>query len=189
MGHYPVRREDEPYDDSYFDNYVALEGTDTSTELLRARNALVARHYDGPLVDVGIGCGAFLKTRPDTDRGFDVMPKAARWLKEQGRWCNPFTEKVPAVTMWDVMEHLSDPSALVAQVTDWVFLSLPIFATLTEVRQSKHYKKDEHRWYFTPQGLRAWFEANGFVMRESCGMEVLAGRDSIGSFAFQRCSS
>ena len=48
------------YDDAYFDKYVAYEGTLLSNRLGRLRTALVKK-YCRTVLDIGIGCGTFLK--------------------------------------------------------------------------------------------------------------------------------
>ena len=56
---------------------LELADTDLGRELTAARVRLVSRHYDGPLLDVGIGAGQFVEARPNTC-GFTPVPRACK---------------------------------------------------------------------------------------------------------------
>lgn len=186
MGCFPVRREDEPYDDSYFARYAELENTPIGRQLLALRLSLVARHAQpGALVcDVGIGSGAFVRARPGT-KGFDIMPAAATWLKANDLFHDPFQGLTDVLTCWDSLEHVHDPSRLVRNARA-VLVSLPVFRSATHALTSKHYRKAEHRWYWTTAGLIGWFAEHGFVCEEHNCDESEAGREDVETFAFVR---
>ena len=186
MGYFPVRREEEPYDDAYFARYKAMEDTPVGRQLLALRLSMVARHVDPDALvcDVGVGSGTFVRARPGT-KGFDVMPAAATWLKANDRWHDPFQSPTDALTCWDTLEHIQDPSRLVRNART-VLTALPVFRSASHALTSKHYRKDEHRWYWTPKGLIAWFAAHGFVCEECNSFESDAGREDVESFAFKR---
>lgn len=186
MGFYPVDPADEPYDESYFRKYQEYANTALGRALTRARVEFVAHHHKGALVDVGIGCGAFVEARGEGTLGFDVNPVGIRWLKERGLWRDPYYGQVEAVSLWDVLEHLPFPAALLANVRRWVFVSLPIFRDAEHLLASRHYRRDEHRWYWTTEGLVEWMSAHGFQCIDSSEMETRLGREDIGTFAFRR---
>lgn len=185
MGYYPVNRADEPYDAGYFDKYRAYASTDMGRALTAARVDLVSRYYDGELVDVGIGCGAFVEARPDTF-GFDVNPAAVAWLWGAGLYRDLYRDEIPAATFWDSLEHIEDPGAALACVEQFAFVSLPIFDDCEHVRQSKHFRRDEHRWYWTRAGFVAWASACGFETIARSRMESDLGRDGIETFVLRR---
>lgn len=184
VGFFPVRGA--VYDRAYFDKYVAYSQTELGRELTAARVAMVARHWSGgELVDVGIGCGHFIEAWPGA-RGYDVNPAAVAWLRQRGRYANPYHERVEAACFWDSFEHIHDPSEILANVTRRVFMALPIFSGLEHVRRSKHFRKDEHCWYFTRAGLLCFMAALGWQCVERNAVETDLGREDIESFAFVR---
>ncbi|WP_320734026.1 methyltransferase domain-containing protein [Enterobacter kobei] len=184
MGRYPVPK-DRPYDADYFSRYQELADTDLGRELTAARIRLVARHYTGPVLDVGIGAGQFVTARPET-KGYDVNPAGVEWLKERGAWANLYRDRFPALTFWDSLEHIDRPDVAVARAGKWVFVSVPIFSGAEHIIRSRHFRRDEHIWYWTHDGLVAWFGEQGFELMESNGIETQLGREGIGSYAFAR---
>jgi hypothetical protein len=94
----------------------------------------------------------------------------------------------PTLTFWDSLEHIDDPEAAVARAGQWVFVSLPVFRNAEHILMSRHYRKDEHIWYFTDEGIRRWFGVQGFVCAEHNTIESMLGRDGISSYAFRRVS-
>ena len=144
------------------------------------------RHWDDlPVVDIGIGAGAFVQARANT-RGYDVNPAGVQWLRERDLYCDPYSEAVAAITLWDVLEHIPDFDRLLARVTSRVFVSMPVFGGPKEVLTSKHFRPDEHCWYFTSFGFLAVMRMLGWELLEHNEEESRLGRDGIASFAFQR---
>ncbi|MEO8101337.1 MAG: methyltransferase domain-containing protein [Betaproteobacteria bacterium] len=194
IGWYPVSAQ--PYDAGYWDHYRALDLTPCGSALTAMRIALVARHWAGTVVDIGIGGGRFVEQRGKAGPtfGFDINPHAIQWLIENDAWCDPFRWlpglpgglPVEAITCWDSLEHIADPGALIAWVKRFVFVSLPIFVDAADALASKHYKPAEHCWYFTRTGLARFMDGCGFAMIESNAMEQAAGREQIETFVFER---
>jgi hypothetical protein len=188
IGHYPVEAGIAPYDQEYFDNFDRNAHTPIGRALMRARCEFVDWHYQGTVVDVGIGSGAFIERRRErhTTYGYDVNPVGIRWLEERGLLIDPYLEKVPAMTLWDVLEHIPDFEPLLAQVREWLFVSLPLFRDVDHVLRSKHYKPAEHCWYFTQPGLVHTMKQCGFALASESKFETELGREDIGTFAFRR---
>lgn len=174
------------YDANYFNNYKGLSKTETGLKLIQARMALVGKHYSGKVVDVGIGCGHFISSRENTF-GYDVNPVGVQWLKEKGIYFDLYkNKKCDALTFWDSLEHIREPEKAIRQAKKWVFVSMPIYADLPHLLRSKHFKKNEHFWYFTHSGLVYWFSENGFDLIEFTGEETELGREGILSYVFRR---
>ncbi|GMV06724.1 MAG: hypothetical protein AMXMBFR53_29990 [Gemmatimonadota bacterium] len=193
MGFYPVRLEDEPYRNghaqAYWNKYVEYARTPLGVALTEARVDLVRNWAGGPVVDVGIGCGAFIEAvyaAGGEAFGCDVSPVAMKWLHERGLWRSPWEGPVAAVTLWDVLEHLPDPAAMLSNVREWVFVSLPVFEDPAGLLTSKHFRSDEHRWYWSADGLVRWMGAQGFECAEHDERETVLGREDIHTFAFRR---
>lgn len=113
IGRYPVPAS-RPYDEQYFAKYQLLADTETGRALTQSRIELVARHFHAPVLDVGIGAGQFVSTRPGT-LGYDVNPAGIAWLNERGAFADLYANKWRALTMWDVLEHIDEPELAVQQ--------------------------------------------------------------------------
>lgn len=182
MGFHP--RSPIVYAGLYFRKYQALDATEMGAELTAARVSFVKRHFTGSPVDIGIGGGRFV-LEADT-WGFDINPEAVKWLKAQERFLDVYAGQVEAITCWDSLEHIPDPAALVAQATEWVFVSMPVYLSQWDCLRSKHYKPGEHLYYWTQPGLIRWFAEQGFGCVEVNEIESDIGREGITSFAFRR---
>lgn len=185
MGRYPVPVSQRPYDEDYFHKYRQMADTPMGHALTQARVELVARHYQGPVLDVGIGAGQFVAARDNT-LGYDVNPAGIRWLQEHHQWADLYDGEYPALSCWDSLEHIDQPELTVARATQWVFVSIPIFAGGDAILASHHYRPNEHIFYFTHDGLLRWFTEQGFTCVESNTIESDLGRVGIGSYAFKR---
>lgn len=178
------------YDAAYFEKYVGYARTPLGSALNAARLDFVARHYSSslPLVDIGIGCGQFVESRKNTF-GYDVNPSAIRWLIDRGCWWDPWAYRPEAVSMWDSLEHMDDPAGFLARVNRYVFVSLPIFDGPDHVLRSKHFRPDEHLWYFTYLGLVRFMQIQGFHLIDESDMETKLGREDIHTFTFRRATT
>lgn len=175
------------YDGAYWDKCSGYEGQEIAQKINAGRVALVKRWYgDGPMVDIGIGSGEFIKTRPHT-WGIDVNPVAVSWLMRNGYYANYLSE-FEAFSLWDVIEHVETPDCYFAKMPaeSFIFISLPIFNDLRRIRESKHYRPGEHLTYWSEAGFVNWMGQRGFRLLERQDYETAAGRDSILSFAFHK---
>lgn len=176
------------YNGEYFDKYLGYEHTPIANAINVGRVGLVNRYLDpaAGVLDIGIGSGEFIKNRPNTF-GYDINPKAVEWLKQQMRWADSFTP-FDGFTFWDVLEHVREPEDYLKRIHPggYLFTSLPIFDDLTKVRQSRHYRPDEHFYYFTKSGFTHWMARHRFELLEVDDFETRAGREAILSFAFKR---
>lgn len=188
IGFYPVP-DDSIYDASYFSNYLSYEGSPIEKKLNGSRVALVDKYLSGDdlVLDVGIGSGAFIKSRAANTVGTDINPHGVQWLRQTGKLFDENEHAPVAITFWDVFEHLLDASYFLDVLCpEYIFISAPVYSSAESILSSKHYKKNEHRWYWTSQGLIRLMERAGYKCLEQNDMEVHAGRDSIGSFVFRR---
>jgi hypothetical protein len=189
IGYYPVTVGIEPYDAEYFARFDRDAHAPIGRALMIARCDFVDAHYRGSLVDVGIGSGAFVERRQAEGKstyGYDVNPAGIAWLDERRIFLNPYRVPVKAMTLWDVLEHIPDFQALLANVQQWLFLSLPIFRDAEHVLLSKHYRPTEHVWHFTQPGLVYAMKQCGFELVSESNVETELGREDIGTFAFKR---
>ena len=181
IGYFPVT--ESPYDQAYFDKYASYEGTVIEKALNEARVRFVKQHYSGWVVDIGLGSGTFVKAHGKA-YGYDINPAGVQWLKERNLYVEP--RNIVAATFWDSFEHIENPADILDAVSDWAFMSIPLFDCHTHVMRSKHYRKDEHFWYFTYNGICKFMELHGFEFVDFSRMETEVGREDIGTFAFKR---
>jgi hypothetical protein len=188
VGWYPVSAGIKPYDRAYFERYQRQADSDIGRALMQARVEFVARHYDGFLCDVGIGSGAFIALRGNAC-GYDVCPAGIEWLRARNLLIDPYRIPMPAMSLWDVLEHIPEFWRLLRNIEQWLFVSLPIFADAKHALQSKHFRPDEHCWYWTRDGLVQMMCCLGFHLVEENDSETKLGREDIGSFAFKKGNS
>ncbi len=184
------------YNEEYFNKYVGYISTAVGKGLTAERVDLCREYVaDNKLVvDVGACAGDFLAKMieargvPLLLGGYDVNPMSRAWLHERGLWVDPWESNVLVenITLWDVLEHLPDPAALLRRVMEHVLVSLPIFEGATHTRSSRHYKPGEHLWYWTRAGLLKWFATQGFSCLWQGEMEQRWGREAIETFVFRR---
>ncbi|RUF99307.1 methyltransferase domain-containing protein [Pseudomonas aeruginosa] len=181
MGFHP--RPPMDYSGPYFEKYQALDATPMGAALTAARVDMVQRHFDGEVLDVGIGGGRFVIE--SGGKGFDVNEEAVQWLKSRNAYADPY-KGVAAITCWDSLEHVPDPEALVRSVGEWVFVSMPVYKDQADCLKSKHFKPGEHLHYWSVRGLIGWFAKMNFGCVEINERESDLGREGITSFAFRR---
>jgi hypothetical protein len=197
IGYFPVT--DAPsivYDHAYFQKYVGYESTEIGRRLNTFRCGFVSSMYGigSPLVDIGVGCGSFIKSRDRIGTqieecntfGFDIAETSITWLRSCNRFINPYLGPIPAASFWDSLEHIQDFRPLVANVAEWIFCTIPVFIDDDHVLRSKHFRKDEHFWYFTDRGFRRVMGALGFSVQAYSVKEALIGREDVASYALKR---
>lgn len=185
IGHYPVPKE-RPYDGDYFEKYRKMADTEMGRAITKARCEMVRRHYSGDVCDVGIGCGQFVEVMDC--KGYDVNRAGVDWLRHKNKFHNIYRAPSGALTFWDALEHIDEPEKAVAAAREWVFVSIPIFESAEHILKSRHFRKDEHIWYWTHAGFIRWFAGQGFECVEHNTIESDSGRDGIGTYAFRRIS-
>jgi hypothetical protein len=185
IGFYPVKI-DWQYDLSYFEKYEAYKETEMGKTLNSKRLKLVEKWIgDSRVVDIGIGAGQFVESRPNT-WGYDINPYGIRWLLDRRLWWDPYQKDPDNATFWDSMEHIERPDKLLERIRSHVFISMPIYRDFDHVLSSKHFKPNEHFWYFTREGLIWFMRESGFGLLEENRMETELGREDIGTFVFRK---
>lgn len=82
-----------------------------------------SRYLSGHVLDIGCGIGDFLAYRPETV-GVDVNPHAVKWCRQKGLAAGMMeSDRLPfnvasfdGVVLDNVLEHLSDPIPLLAEI-------------------------------------------------------------------------
>jgi hypothetical protein len=173
------------YGKDYYEQYKQRGNTAIERAIMRGRADFVNKYRnslsDGVL-DIGIGNGEFVRIMGA--KGVDVNKQAIFYLKKRNYY-NEHINRFNYVCMWDVLEHLEDFSVL-NQIKDYLFISLPVYFSLYDVRTSKHYKPGEHLWYFTETGLVKMMDKYCLDLVEKRDFEKKAGRHEIYSYCFRR---
>lgn len=179
-----VKAGTEVYDKAYFERYLAMSKTPMSERLMQFRTSFVNRWATGYVLDYGAAAGAFVANRGGQTFGWDINPHACEHLSKMGKLASP--GPCEAICLFDVLEHLRDPSRVLNFASKYVFVTVPIFFGPLHVLQSKHYRPTEHCWYFTAKGLVKFMELHGFSCVGKSDGETKLGREDIGTFAFRR---
>lgn len=173
------------YSGDYFAHYQKLDALPMGALLTKARLELVRKYTEPRLTtDIGIGGGRYVEESQGC--GYDVCEDAVKWLHSQGAYLDPYDGGVKSATCWDSLEHIPEPEKLLAEVSEWLFVSLPTCETEEEWLSSKHMKPGEHLHFWSIQGFVKWCENLGFECREINHAETELGREGITSFAFRR---
>lgn len=175
------------YDSDYFAMYQEYDHSEIADEINLARLRLFKGYAGVDHIDVGIGGGRFC--RETKCFGYDVNPAARRWLNDVKKYRDPLKHNPESISLWDVLEHIPDPSDVLNCVTKRVLVSIPIFRDCEHVLKSKHYKPGEHVWYFTREGIIHFMSVFGFYCEMDDDREAQAGREDIHTFVFRRKGS
>lgn len=182
------------YGEKYFKSYVSKRDTEIGRKILSSRYKMILRHLkkNDKIIDIGIGSGEFLERSPLECWGDDVNRYAQDHLKKMGKYFDMGTETdwghFRGFCLWDVLEHMELPELFFRRVPKdrLLFISIPIFADISKVRESKHFKPGEHLYYFTLKAFIEWMFDHGFSLIECDNGEILSGREEIYSFVFKK---
>lgn len=171
----------EQYDDSYFEIYrKRREFRLRRSEARLSRIELLRR--PGRLLDIGCSLGYFVEAaaRRGWDAcGVEISPYAAAEAREIGLDVRAglledarFADgSFDCVTMWDVLEHVSDPVGHMLEVRrilspgGLVVIGTPDLGHLlcrTRRERWRHLKPGEHIFYFRRSSIRVLFDRAGF---------------------------
>lgn len=186
VGFYPANPNG-VYGFEYWRKYQGYAATERGENLTRARIQLIDKYIGlDPLLDVGIGSGKLIDDRAATTWGYDVNVHGIKWLLDRNLWWDPYFRRPKNACCWDSIEHMNRPDFLIDRVISHLFVSIPIFRDKKHVLQSKHFRPDEHYWYFTREGFVNWMYQRYFSLLEANWMEEEWGREDIGTFVFKR---
>jgi 2-polyprenyl-3-methyl-5-hydroxy-6-metoxy-1,4-benzoquinol methylase len=152
----------------------------------------------GRLIDVGAGDGVFVQQA--LLAGFDafgVEPSPVGVHAANARFGEPrvvcgLLADTPAdatydvVTLWDVIEHVEDPLGLLIAAAarlrsgGWLIVETGNYQSAERLLAGKAWwaYHPEHRWYFTPQVMRALFQRTGLNETKLCQQILRPGSPS-----------
>lgn len=189
FGYYPIA--DNPvtvYNEEYFDKYVGYAATDIGQGINSYRSSLVRHYKPKEVIDVGIGSGSFIESCEFEVKGYDINHKSVAWLRQKNIFVDPYVvDEIDSLTFWDSLEHIKEFWHLLLKVKGYVFISVPFFSDKNDVLKSKHFRTDEHYWYFTINGMLDLMSAMSFEPLY-VGYEETTRykRDNIGTLVFRK---
>jgi SAM-dependent methyltransferase len=170
-----------------YGDYRAAEPLYVKTFLRRLSFALGDRPASGKALDVGCAAGFCMQALRELGfeaYGVEVSETIATHAIERLGFDTvhigtlesaPFAESTfELITMWDVIEHVADPGALLGRARELlkrdgllVLETQNIDSAFARVlgRRWHHYKHAEHIYHFTPASLRRLLEEAGFTVR------------------------
>lgn len=188
IGFFQVREDPiKVYNRDYFEKIKQNSQTEIGIRLNTFRQRLV-NHFvrsDKQVLDIGVGSGQFVMSGSNY-YGFDINKVAIDFLLSKNKYSSPYTDLFYAMTFWDSLEHIKDPTLILKNVEKYAFVSCPIYKSEYHILDSKHYRKDEHFWYWTVQGLQNFMKPHGFKLIQSMDTETLIGREDIQTFIFEK---
>ena len=179
------------YTTTYFNHYRNLENTVMDLKITNERIKLVKKYSSDIVCDFGIGCGSFISKMKKNIFGYDINPIGINWLKENKIYINPYCDDhnhIKCWTLWDVLEHLKNPFDFLKIINpnDFLFLSIPIFNSFSNLSKNKHFKPNEHLFYYKEEGLIKLCKNMNFILLESDNIETELGRENIKRYVFQK---
>jgi len=189
------------YARDYLDNEYPPERARAQTQLAHRRLARIERETGiGSLLDVGCGRGHFLaaaRERGWKAVGLDVSPVAVRLaaaragvtVYEGELTVPPRAELGPVdvVTLWDVLEHLRDPVAVLEAVPRWLrpggllVVQTQNVRSVTAAWMGRRWEQfvEFHLYHFSSRTLRRALERAGFLAVRIEDIEAFADLDPL----------
>ena len=170
------------YGQAYATTYVQYAESPINASLNLFRLGLVSRWLKPKdrILDVGCCIGEFIRFAEHYYECVGYEPNSHAAIKARKRVSSKISgelngaiSKVQCITMFDVLEHVSDPKAFLIYLRDQYLLPGGIIALTTPnaaaipmwneelLRKWKHYKPEEHLFLYTELGLEWLFEDVG----------------------------
>jgi hypothetical protein len=184
-----------PYDEAYFHKYIEYENSVkgkgiTDFRVGMVQKMLCAEEEKLACLDIGIGSGHFMKElKKNTDlvvEGLDINKVAKKWMKTHGY--SSKRKRYDILTFWDVLEHIPEPWRLWENYNPkYLAVSIPLFKDKEHAINSRHFRPEEHWWYFTLEGFMTWMGSMDWeICAYSTAESTKWGREDIFSFGFRR---
>ena len=173
------------YSGEYFEREYPAETEEAQTRLAHRRLTRIEMETGvGSLLDAGCGPGRFLtvaRARGWKAAGLDVSPSAVRlaatasgapvYEGDLGRPLPPGQDPVDVVTMWDTLEHLTDPVAALAETPRWLrpggllVVQTQNVNSVTAAWMGRGWEQfvEFHLYHFSPWALRVALERAGLA--------------------------
>ena len=173
------------YSSDYFAREYPAETEEGQTRLAHRRLTRIEMETGvGSLLDAGCGAGRFLaiaRARGWKAAGLDLSPSAVRlaatvsgapvYEGDLGRPLPPGQAPVDVVTMWDTLEHFTDPVAALAETPRWLrpggllVIQTQNANSVTAAWMGRRWEQfvEFHLYHFSPWALRLALERAGLA--------------------------
>lgn len=182
----------EVYGKEYYDKYSGYSKTKQGEDITAYRNRVIAPYLDQGdfILDFGCGSGQFVNSRANC-YGYDINPATVDYLIDIRKYffiAQPVPGNKRGICFWDSFEHIKDITSLWwLQRFEYAFMTIPIFTDKKSILTSKHFRLDEHYWYFTKNGLELIMSGYGFrPYKWDFVGETAYGRESVATVVFGR---
>lgn len=151
------------YNQEYYTRYQNRSDTETGKKIYDSRWEIIEKYCHGnmTLLDYGCASGAFHTSARNgfVTFGYDINPHSPYHREINGQ--------MDIVTMWDVIEHLHDPKDTIKKLNPkMLFISTPNKGAVEKLEGWRHYRPDEHLWYFDLPSLESLLRECGFKIVE-----------------------
>ena len=151
------------YNRKYWLRYLKQSKSELGQKIYQERWKIISRYLDkGTLLDYGCGPGAFNAAGGDEFQkfGYDINPHCGFKYYPDHEW--------DAVTFWDSLEHIPNFYSLIRTLNPkWLFIATPNLESVRhDVLKWKHYRPDEHIYYFDRHSLKIILKSLGYFIRE-----------------------
>jgi len=183
---YVYPREDkivDKYIDSKDELYLKSEMSRKETFKNDLKNIRKIYSKSGRLLDIGCGYGLFLDTAKEAGydaEGIEISKYSYEYCKSKNHKvhnnvlgeCNFENESFDLITMWDLIEHLEDPSSFLKDVNrilnrdGLVVISTPNIGSLFAKARGRSWWciVRMHLFYFSRRTIKNLLEKNGFIV-------------------------
>lgn len=183
---------------NYTEDYANAQSTTEAMSYLRL--ALIEREMgfdalaQARVLELGPGAGVMMNVMRRHCRsvdGFDLAPTKFATIDDTEAKRRSWDLLVAC----DVLEHFPNVESLFDYQFDWAYISTPCRPEAidwNELTGWRHFKPNEHLWYFSLEELRAWFDARGCEVRYAGHAEDLIrarwdrSKGNISSFVIKR---
>lgn len=175
-----IVRQVNPAPFKYTLEYAQAQSTTIEMSYLRISLLASIMGYDAfaaaRVLELGPGAGTLMNTLKKhcaSVDGFDVVPSPHSTVSET----DSLRSKWDLLIACDVIEHMPDSESFFDYDFEWAYISIPAMpADVEKMSTWRHFKPDQHLWYFTRPDFCRWVERHGYEIKYSGHTEDLIRR-------------
>lgn len=169
------------YGPNYELHYHLYAQTEFAKKLHTERwNFVVKNAEPVSVLDFGCGVATFGEYAPNGVKMFSYDP----YFKRDFSFV--WNDGVDVVTFWDSLEHMRRIQLVPLLKTKYIAVSTPTLKNGKNILDWKHFRPDEHVWYFNREAIVKLFAKWGYKLVDESDFEIGLGREDIWSFCFKR---
>lgn len=174
------------------------ESQSTNIEMSYLRLGVIAREMgfealtDSRVLELGPGTGCMMEVMRRhclSVDGFDIAPTDHVTIDQDEARRRHWDLLIAC----DVIEHMPDINSIFDYTFDWAYISTPCRPDDIDLLANwRHFRPNEHLWYFTRDELSRWFDAKGYEVKYAGHVEDLIRprwdreKPNISSFVIRR---